>query len=118
MDFEARKNCEQKYPCVADMQVAAERRLPKLACQSLFGANGRGRRLDNNRHALDSVKFTPRYLSSAADYPDCSTHLFGRQFDAPFGVEPIRLGGLVWPKADEYLARAAHTQNLPFTLSS
>jgi isopentenyl diphosphate isomerase/L-lactate dehydrogenase-like FMN-dependent dehydrogenase len=109
---------ERRFPCVADMQIAARKRLPKFVCDYLMGSIGRGGALENNRRALDTIKFTPRFLSSQADHPNCSKMLFGRQFDAPFGVAPIGLGGLIWPKAAEYLARAAHAHNIPFTLSS
>ena len=118
MKFDKSNRFEQRFPCVADMQAAAERRLPKFARDYLFEAIGRGLARDNNRKTLDAVKFTPRYLSSAADHPDCAKTLFGHTFDAPFGVAPIGLGGLIWPRAAEYLARAAHTHNIPFILSS
>lgn len=119
MKFESESNNhEQRFPCVADMQAAARRRLPKFAREYLMGSIGRGLGLENNRRALDSVKFTPRYLSSEADHPDLGKTLFGKHYTAPFGVAPIGLGGLIWPKAAEYLARAAHTHNIPFTLSS
>ena len=55
-----------------------------------------------------------------SDYPgsDLKTELFGTTYDAPFGVSPIGLQGLVWPKATEIIAKAAHQHNIPFTLST
>ncbi|MFQ3324502.1 MAG: isopentenyl diphosphate isomerase/L-lactate dehydrogenase-like FMN-dependent dehydrogenase [Pseudomonadales bacterium] len=35
------------------------------------------------------------------------TQLFGECYSAPFGVSPIGLQGLVWPKAPEILGKAA-----------
>ena len=46
------------------------------------------------------------------------TELFGHTYDAPFGVSPIGLQGLIWPKAPEILAKAAHEHNIPFILST
>ncbi|MDB6006230.1 MAG: lactate dehydrogenase, partial [Prosthecobacter sp.] len=43
---------------------------------------------------------------------------FGTTYDAPFGVSTIGLQGLIWPKATEILAKAAHQHNIPFTLST
>ena len=40
------------------------------------------------------------------------------KYDAPFGIAPIGLQGLMWPKACELLAAAAHEQNIPFCLST
>ena len=44
--------------------------------------------------------------------------MFGHTYDAPFGVSPIGLQGLVWPNAPEILAKAALKHNLPFILST
>jgi len=110
-------NIERAFPCVADMKQAARRRVPKFAFDYLSGGIGRGLGLDTNRRTLDAVQFLPRYLSSEADNPDCSQSILDIQYDAPFGVAPVGLGGLIWPRAAEYLALAAREYNLPFTLS-
>ena len=46
------------------------------------------------------------------------TELFGHVYDAPFGVAPVGLQGLMWPNAPEILARAAFEHNIPFVLST
>ena len=48
---------------------------------------------------------------------DTTTTVLGQEFAVPFGVAPIGLGGLMWPKVAEYLAQSAQKHNLPFTLS-
>ena len=110
-------NIDRKFPSVAEMQAAAKRRVPSFAYEYLSGGIGQETALKNNREALDQVKLTPRYLSSVADRPDCSHQLFGRTYDAPFGVAPIGLGGLMWPRLAEHLAAAASSHNIPFALS-
>ncbi len=44
--------------------------------------------------------------------------LFGQVYDAPFGIAPVGLQGLIWPNSPEILARAAHEHNIPFVLST
>jgi len=44
--------------------------------------------------------------------------LFGHTYDAPFGISPIGLQGLMWPRAPEILAKAAYDHNVPFILST
>jgi L-lactate dehydrogenase (cytochrome) len=100
------------------MEAAARRRLPRFAFDYLAGGIGRGDCLAENLAALKSVKLRPRYLSDEADRPDCAQTLFGRTYDAPFGVAPVGLGGLIWPRAAEHLAVAAENHKLPFVLSS
>ena len=46
------------------------------------------------------------------------TELFGHTYSAPFGIAPIGLQGLMWPKAPEILARAAADLNVPYILST
>lgn len=44
--------------------------------------------------------------------------LFGQRYDAHFGIAPVGLQGLIWPKAPEILAKAAFDHNIPFVLST
>ena len=44
--------------------------------------------------------------------------LFGKRYAAPFGIAPVGLQGLMWPKACEILAKAAKDGNIPFILST
>jgi L-lactate dehydrogenase (cytochrome) len=46
------------------------------------------------------------------------TELFGHTYDAPFGIAPVGLQGLMWPKSPEILAKAAAEHNIPFILST
>jgi L-lactate dehydrogenase (cytochrome) len=46
------------------------------------------------------------------------TELFGQAYDAPFGISPIGLQGLMWPRASKILAKAAFEHNIPFILST
>ena len=39
-------------------------------------------------------------------------------YDAPFGIAPVGLQGLMWPNAPEILAKAAVVHNIPFVLST
>jgi len=66
---------------------------------------------------LRQVELLPYYLSEHTG-STLSTELFGHTYDAPFGVSPIGLQGLVWPNAPEILAKAALKHNLPFILST
>ena len=59
----------------------------------------------------------PRYLTDA-DQPNIYCQLMGQDYNAPFGVAPIGLSGLVWPKSETILAEAAKTHNIPYTLST
>lgn len=91
--------------------------MPGFAFDYLDGGCHSNINLQQNTEALRQIKLMPYYLR---DYPGANlqTELFGRAYSAPFGVAPIGLQGLMWPKATEYLARAAFEANIPFILST
>jgi len=107
----------RRFPSIHYLEQAARRRVPRFAWEYLAGGAGRGLGLAKNRTALDAVAFLPRFLGDRADRPVLATDLLGRRWDAPVGIAPIGLGGLVWPRAAEHLAATAVRHNLPFVMS-
>lgn len=73
--------------------------------------------LARNTSKIREVQLRPYYLR---DYPgsDLRTELFGHTYAAPFGIAPIGLQGLIWPRATEILAKAARDNNVLFCLST
>jgi L-lactate dehydrogenase (cytochrome) len=73
--------------------------------------------LRKNTEEIRQVELQPYYLR---EYTPTSlkTELFGHTYDAPFGISPIGLQGLIWPQAPEILAAAAFRHNIPFILST
>ncbi len=105
------------YPSIEHLRERARQRLPRFAFEYLEGGCFSNLNLQRNTDEIREVRLRPWYLR---DYPgsNLKTELFGETYDAPFGVSPIGLQGLMWPKATEILAKAAHQHNLPFILST
>ena len=74
-------NLEKQYPCVADMEFVARRRIPGFMLDHLTLGLGGGVCVQRNRQSLDDVILMPRYLSEA-DNPDIRCSLFERKYDA------------------------------------
>lgn len=111
-------NLDQRFPCIDDLERAALRRIPRFASEYLRSGIGREAGLALNRSALDAVQFDVDYLlPERANRPDTSVDLLGRSYDLPFGICPLGLSGLMWPKAVEILAAAANRANIPMGLS-
>lgn len=106
-----------KYPSNEDLRRKAKRRVPKFAFEYLDGGCNEDVNLQRNTSDIREVELIPEYLSKHTD-SDLSTELFGYTYDAPFGISPIGLQGLMWPKAPEILAQAAFKHNIPFILST
>ncbi len=105
------------YPGIDDLINKAKSRVPRFAFEYLDGGCNEDVNLRKNTDELRQVELLPYYLSEHTG-STLSTELFGHTYDAPFGVSPIGLQGLVWPNAPEILAKAALKHNLPFILST
>jgi L-lactate dehydrogenase (cytochrome) len=106
-----------KYPSVTDLRNIAKKRIPKFAFEYLDGGCNDDVNLYKNTAELRNIELAPYYLSAHSG-SDIKTELFGHTYDAPFGIAPIGLQGLIWPNAPEILARAAVKHNIPFILST
>ena len=106
-----------KYPSVPDLRARAKRKIPKFAFEYLDGGCNDDVNLKKNTDRIRAVELKPKYLVEYTP-PSLNTKLFGHTYDAPFGISPVGLQGLMWPKSPEILARAAFDHNIPFVLST
>ena len=106
-----------KYPSVDDLRDRARRRIPRFAFEYLDGGCNEDVNLHRNTAEIREVVLKPYYLSKHTG-SDLRTELFGHTYDAPFGIAPVGLQGLMWPKSPEILAKAAADYNIPFVLST
>ena len=91
--------------------------MPRFAFEYLDGGCNEEINLYKNTAELREVELMPEYLKKYGGV-DMKTELFGHVYDAPFGISPIGLQGLIWPNSPEILAKAAFEHNIPFTLST
>src|SRR5690606_13662502 len=106
-----------KYPSVADLRKKAKSMIPKFAFDYLEGGCNEELNLSRNENDFDDIFLKPRYLQKNEDI-DMSTEIFGIRYQAPFGISPIGLQGLMWPNSPEILAKAAARQGVPYILST
>ncbi|TRX51892.1 alpha-hydroxy-acid oxidizing protein [Fulvivirga sp. M361] len=108
---------DSRYPGIDDLRNKAKRRIPRFAFEYLDGGCNEDVNLDRNTRELRQVQLIPQYLLKHTQ-SDMRTELFGHMYDAPFGIAPVGLQGLMWPKASEILAKSAFDHNIPFILST
>ncbi len=106
-----------KYPSVDDLRNKAKKRIPKFAFDYLDGGCNEDVNLHRNTSELREIQLRPNYLKKY-EGSSIKTTLFGVEYDAPFGIAPVGLQGLMWPNATEILAKAAYEHNVPFILST
>lgn len=105
------------YPSIADLRTKAKKRIPRFAFEYLDGGCNEDTNLIKNTAEIREVELQPHYLTKHTG-SSMKTTLFGQEYDAPFGIAPVGLQGLMWPKAPEILAKAAFEHNIPFVLST
>jgi len=106
-----------KYPSISDLADKARMRLPNVAWQYLETGTGSGNAVRRNREALDRITLLPHFMRGDLQ-ADISTQLFGKSYKAPFGVAPVGLSGLMWPRSEFILAQMASSYAIPYCLST
>ena len=106
-----------KYPSIEDLRERARQKIPRFAFEYLDGGCNEDVNLHKNTAEIREIELKPYYLTDHTA-SSMKTELFGHVYDAPFGIAPIGLQGLMWPGAPEILARAAKKHNIPFVLST
>ena len=112
-----KNDINHKYPSVADLRKRSRSKIPKFAFEYLDGGCNDDVNLKKNTQRIRDIELKPKYLVDY-DKPTLKAELFGHIYDAPFGISPIGLQGLMWPKSPEILAKAAFDHNIPFVLST
>lgn len=112
-----KKALNYAYPSVEDLRNKSRKRIPRFAFEYLDGGCNEDVNLHKNTAQIREVEMIPRYIRNF-EGSSLKTTLFGHEYDAPFGIAPVGLQGLMWAKAPEILAKAAAAQNIPFILST
>jgi len=105
------------YPAVIDLANKAKKRIPHVAWEYLQSGTGDEDLVERNRTAFQKVTFSPQFCKGVLA-PTLETTLFGQKYAAPFGIAPVGLTGLMWPRIEHYLAATANRYQIPYTLST
>ncbi|MEM7254487.1 MAG: alpha-hydroxy acid oxidase [Pseudomonadota bacterium] len=107
----------RRFPAVSYLETRAKQRIPHFSWEYLASGTGADTCVSRNREALDRVSLMPEFMKGELA-PSIERAIFGKTYQAPFGVAPVGLTGLMWPKAEQYLAGAAARHGIPYTLST
>ncbi len=107
----------RRFPTVALLRKRARMRVPRFAFDFVDGAANDEICRQRNADAFASVEILPHYCVETKGV-STEVELFGRKYAAPFGISPMGSGGLMWPKAEQMLAREAQRRNIPYILAT
>jgi (S)-mandelate dehydrogenase len=107
----------RRFPTIKGLQTRARRRVPRFAFDFVDGGANNEECARRNEAALCAIELLPRYC---IDTKTVSTvvELFGRSYGAPIGMAPMGSAGMMWPGAEEALAREAQRRRLPYVLAT
>jgi len=72
------------------LREKAKSKIPKFAFEYLDNGCNENKNLKRNTEEIRDVELVPEYLNKE-NIPDLKTELFGKTYDAPFGISPIGL---------------------------
>lgn len=106
------------FHTVSEFKQECRRKIPRVAFEYLESGTEKEKAIARNEAQFDSKQFIPKFCLGEKKVPTLSTSIFGNDFDAPIGIAPIGLAGLIWPNAEKYLANVAKKFQIPFCLST
>lgn len=102
---------------IADLRLIARRRLPRLVFDFIDGASDQEITARRNTAAFDEIAMVPRILRATPDC-DTSTFLLGDRISMPVLITPTGFTGIVWPKGEAAVARAAAAAGTTMVVSA
>jgi len=105
------------FPSIEDLARAARKRIPHFAWEHLDSGTGVEAARRGNQDAFNEIRMLPKWSECAIE-PRLGTRVFGQTFEAPFGIAPIGITGLLWPAGERILAAAARAHGIPYCLST
>lgn len=106
-----------QYPSIEDLKQRARQRMPRFAFEYLDGGANEEVNLRKNHEDFKGVELYPEYIRPYHGAA-LGTEILGQAYEAPFGIAPIGLQGLMWPNSPVILAKAAAAHKVPFVLST
>lgn len=102
---------------IADLRLAAARRLPRGVFDFIDGGAGDETTLRDNVTAFERWRLVPRVARNVANRV-AETEILGRMAALPLAIAPVGLSGFFHPGGEIALARAAAGRGIPFCLST
>lgn len=102
--------------CIEDLRRIARRRLPRVVFDFVDGGALDEVTLRANRSDFQRVALAPRVLTDVSQR-DAGAAVLGQDIALPLIIAPTGLAGLLWPKGELALARAAEHAGIPYCMS-
>ncbi len=102
---------------IADLRLAAKRRLPRVVFDYIDGGADAEVTLRENSHAFEDLNLRPR-SAVATRSCDIRTTVLGTTLELPFLLAPVGSSRMFYPRGEIAAARAAGNAGTAYTLST
>lgn len=102
---------------IEELRRVARNRLPRFEMEYVEGGAEDEVALRRNRTIFERITWLPRMLAGTG-LPDLSRTVLGESLHMPLIIAPTGFNGMLWPKGDLALAKAADAAGIAFTLST
>src|SRR6187397_1812501 len=102
---------------IADLRLAAKKRLPRVVFDYIDGAADAEVTLRETSRAFEDVVFRPR-SAVATKQCDLSTTVLGTKLALPYLLAPVGSSRLFYPRGEEVAAHAAGEAGTTYILST
>ena len=102
---------------IEDLRTIAKKRVPRIAFDYLDGGAEDHVTLKQNRTVFERIRFRPHTLVDVSKRSQ-QVNVWGKTYNAPFGLAPTGAAGLYGFGADSLLARAARDAGIPCIVST
>ena len=106
-----------KFVSIADLRLAAKKRLPRVIFDYIDGAADAEVTLRENSRAFEDIVFRPR-SAVATKSCDLSTMVLGTKLALPFLLAPVGSSRMFYPRGEEVAARCAGEAGTTYILST
>ena len=106
-----------RFVNIADLRLAARKRLPRVVFDYIDGAADAEVTLRENSRAFEDIAFRPR-SAVATKRCELSTTVLGTTLDLPFLLAPVGSSRMFYPRGEEVAACAAGEAGTTYILST
>lgn len=100
-----------------DLQTKSLKYLPDFAKTYLMSGTGSNSAVQENLNQFGKYHLIP-HINGSGTPTHVETSFLANKYSVPFGIAPVGMAGMVWPKAELKLCDTARLNNFPFTLST
>ena len=102
---------------INDLKKLSKKKLPKMFYDYIDTGAYSGKTYEDNENDFKKIKLKQRVGVNIKNRI-LSTKILGKEYNYPFGLAPVGMGGMMYPNGEIVVAKVASEMNIPYILST